>query len=305
MTTFVTCCICNKSFKRLAPSHIATHKITIEQYRCKFPEALTISTESSLATSVVTSKKRRVTHACSDEKRKMLRDSNIAFWNSPAGKEKSKETVEKRLNHDWVEKRYAGITDFQKSDRVKLWGAHISAGKHASGYKAPQNVKDAVSKAQTGRKHSDEEKKKRAASIQRAKDEGRYWDSFQRALKLRPNKFEQRVVALLPEKFQYTGDFNPNGMFRFIDGRNKNADFTLFPERTAVIECFGTYWHSQHFEDLPPEEHTADIVNNYAAIGVTCLVIWEHELRSMDVVKQKVDNFLKYVLPVSKENTHA
>lgn len=128
---------------------------------------------------------------------------------------------------------------------------------------------------------------------------------MQKALKLRPNKFEQRIANLLPSNFIYTGDFNPNGMFRFEDGRSKNADFTLFPDRTAVIECFGTYWHSQHFEDLPPEKHEMDIVDNYAAIGVTCVVIWEHELRDMVAVEAKINNFMKYVTHVSKENPHA
>jgi len=238
-----------------------------------------------------------------------------AYWKSPQGKDRQKELAQstRGIKRPEVSKKLKEFyqTDIGKQITARLANkrrgiprssetlAKIKASKAINGYRAPQNVKDAVSKAQTGRKHSPEEIAKRKESLKRSMQSQKYWDALQKGLKLRPNKFEQKIAAFLPSDFQYTGDFNPSGMFKFQDGRNKNADFTLFPSRTAVIECFGTYWHGKHFEDLEPADHEADIVNNYSAIGVTCLVIWEHELKDMLHLKNKISQFVNYV---SKEN---
>ena len=183
------------------------------------------------------------------------------------------------------------------------------------GKKLSKEHKYKIGLASTGRRHSKETIEKQRAiqkklanspeRIQQRKEmlnTKEYWEKLQAGLKLRPNKFEQKIAKLIPQAFQYTGDFNPNGMFHFLDGRNKNADFTLFPDRTAVIECFGDYWHGRDIQEIDPKEHEYDVVDNYSKIGVTCLVIWERELNDIPALQFKIQRFLNYVFENSKEN---
>jgi hypothetical protein len=261
------------------------HDSDIRSYRNQFPFASLVCNDTKrLAGKTLSTIKRKPRGKHSAEASKKRSVSLRAFWSSIDGQA-------------CLERRRVKMIGQKRPEYAKKMRAfrQTPAGKDA--------IRRSVAHA-IGHKDSKETIAKRVASVQKAKDEGRYWNALQRGLKQRPNKFEQKIVDLLPAEFQYTGDFNPNGMFRFSNNRMKNADFTLFPNRTAVIECFGTYWHSQHFEDLPPDEHAADVIDNYAAIGVTCLIIWEHELKDMSAVKTKVATFLTYVLHAIKENSN-
>jgi G:T-mismatch repair DNA endonuclease (very short patch repair protein) len=89
-------------------------------------------------------------------------------------------------------------------------------------------------------------------------------------------------------------------MFKFIDGRNKNADFIMFPERNKVVECFGDYWHGVRLNGITKEEHEKDVLDNYREIGVDCLIIWENELKDITTLKDKIDNFLMVLKEIIK-----
>ena len=204
------------------------------------------------------------------------------FWNSEEGIEKRK-TIQSHRK------------DIPRTDAVK---DKISL--KLQGHEVSQETRDIVSRTQAGRKHSPEQIAKRMVGIQESKKNGKYWENLQKGLKLRPNKFEQKIAVLLPETFMYTGDFNPNGMFKFVDGRNKNADFTLFPERTKVVECFGDYWHGVRLNNITKEEHANDVLDNYREIGVNCLIIWENELNDITTLKNKIDNFLMELKEIIK-----
>lgn len=164
---------------------------------------------------------------------------------------------------------------------------------YQKGHSVSEETKRAISRAQKGTKQSFERIRARVEAINRRKDCGDYWENLQKGLKLRPNKFEQKIALLLPDSFHYTGDFNPNGMFKFLNGKNKNADFTQFPDRLKVVECFGDYWHTFNLDEITPEEHECDVVTNYKLLGVDCLVIWERELRDLGSLKIKIDFFLQ------------
>ena len=115
-----------------------------------------------------------------------------------------------------------------------------------------------------------------------------------------PNKLEQRFAAMCPE-FLYTGT---GTYWRWLPllRHAKNPDFILpgldseQPKRgvTKVVELFGDYWHSPKFQGVPEDQHEQETILGYADIGISCLVIWEHELKqSPEAVRARVLAFLE------------
>ena len=242
------------------------------------------------------------------------------FWSSKEGNEKKVQAQLKRnlKKKEIYDKQKLSLRKFYDSPEGRLlskqrtvipWNKGLSATTNEKikrvadirkGVKRSDEMKQQMSRSHIGLKQSQETVDKRKEKMKVIKQEKEYWDKLQKGLKLRPNKFEQKIAKFLPSSFQYTGDFNPNGMFHFVDGRNKNADFTYFPTRDYVIECNGDYWHGKDFIELTPEDHEKDIVKNYEKIGVTCLVIWEHELKDLESLKIKIQKFISLALD-SKE----
>jgi hypothetical protein len=108
------------------------------------------------------------------------------FWDSKEGLTK-RETSHSHLK---------GITrPNEVKDKISL---------KLQGHAVSQKTRDAVSKAQKDRKHSKETIAKRSVGIEKSKISGKYWENLQKGLKLRPNKFEQKVAVLLPYTFLYT-----------------------------------------------------------------------------------------------------
>jgi G:T-mismatch repair DNA endonuclease (very short patch repair protein) len=107
------------------------------------------------------------------------------------------------------------------------------------------------------------------------------------------NKFntkEKKLMTLLNEDFKFVGDFSI-----WIDG--KNPDF-INEERKMVIEHFGSYWHGEKFrqsiDDFSTnEEHELQRIQHFEKNGYKCLVIWEHELKDIDKLKEKIKNFME------------
>lgn len=100
----------------------------------------------------------------------------------------------------------------------------------------------------------------------------------------KPNKMELIVLSLLnkyhPNQFKYVGDYS-----LWIE--NCNPDF-IDKKRKLIIELFGTYWHKKyrnHKKDL--ERFKVYKKNNYR-----CLVIYDKELKKLEEVKNKINNFV-------------
>lgn len=121
---------------------------------------------------------------------------------------------------------------------------------------------------------------------QRATNEKRYGTPFPGLRKRGPNLLEHRV-ATMDDRLMFTGD----GQFwRWLPllGRHKNPDFIIpgpdpkhpFRGVSKVVEVFGDFWHSRMFTGKAPFEHESELVDAFQNIGIECLVVWEHEVKT-------------------------
>lgn len=116
-----------------------------------------------------------------------------------------------------------------------------------------------------------------------------------------PNGLERAVQALAPDgSILFTGDFT---FWRWLPtlSKHKNPDFIVpgpdptNPKKgvTRVVEAFGDFWHSRVFTGKAPFAHEQDLIEAYAEIGITCLVLWESEVKAdPDSVRSRLEGFL-------------
>ena len=123
-----------------------------------------------------------------------------------------------------------------------------------------------------------------------------------------PNKLERHFDSITPERLVYAGDHsywlkhtgasrarNPDFIYLsesqyegYVAGANLN-DLRVY----KVVEVFGDYWHGESNTGKSNEEHEAEVVDYYARCGVSCLVIWERDIRSDEgSVIERVVSFL-------------
>ena len=136
---------------------------------------------------------------------------------------------------------------------------------------------------------------------QRATNVERYGTIFPGLRNRGMNGLESAVFGMVPEgSLVFTGD---GAWWRHLPryGRNKNPDFIVpgpdptNPKKgvTRVVEAFGDFWHSRMFTGKAPFAHEQDLIEAYAEIGITCLVLWESEVKSdPDSVRSRLEGFL-------------
>lgn len=115
-----------------------------------------------------------------------------------------------------------------------------------------------------------------------------YLKKLQKSLHLKPNKPEKILITILKElnleKYQYTGDYS-----FWIDG--KNPDFTCIEEQ-RVIEYFGGWWHDEKRIQISKEDHEKEKINHYLKNGYKCLIIWEEDLKDLNILIKKIKDFI-------------
>jgi hypothetical protein len=116
-----------------------------------------------------------------------------------------------------------------------------------------------------------------------------------------PNGLERTVMDLAPAgSLLFTGDFT---FWRWLptSGKHKNPDFIApgpDPENpkkgvTRVVEAFGDWWHSRMFAGKAPFDHEQDLIDAYAEVGISCLVLWESEVyANPEATKERLASFL-------------
>lgn len=99
---------------------------------------------------------------------------------------------------------------------------------------------------------------------------------------VRPNKLEKKFEKFLnnlyPNEWKYVGD----GQL-IISG--KCPDFVNVNGKKQLIEIYGDYWHKG--------QNPEDRKKIFRKFGYDTLVLWEKELKKIDNVKAKLDEFVK------------
>ena len=298
---YVVCQICAKKFNKINTLHLKIHNLLLKDYQELFPNAIITSEKSKQLVSntlkersadwiqgmiIKNSLKQEETSIKtsdtlkqfwnSEEGKLVLEERNkklTEYWNSEEGKQVLKDREEKYDREDMAKKSSQTLLDlFQTEEGKKILEARNAI------FRSP------------------EERSKRSERALKAQTNPLYWEKQHKSKSKEnsPNGFEREVIKLLPSSFKFTGDKNPEGVFEFINGHSKNADFT-FHNKTKVIECFGNFWHThpRNIGDLTPEEHEREIVKNYKDIGIDCLVIWENEIKIKDDLQLRIHKWLQ------------
>ena len=99
-----------------------------------------------------------------------------------------------------------------------------------------------------------------------------------------PNKPEKIMIELLkkdfPKTFIYTGDGSI-----VLDGFC--PDF-VWNDNKKIIEVFGDYWHNISSY----KERDKRRFKTYNKYGYEILIIWEHELKDINIVKDRIKEFI-------------
>lgn len=165
------------------------------------------------------------------------------------------------------------------------------------GKRASEETKRKISEAHTGMKRSSAACKKmsdvaigrvrsaetrRRMSIAKLKlfQDQDYVRKMAKAWGMKPTKPEilllNLIESLYPGQWKYTGDFSFT-----ING--KCPDFVNCNGQKKIIELFGDYWHRG--------ENPQDRADVFKPFGYETLVIWEHELKNIENVTEKVRLF--------------
>jgi hypothetical protein len=102
-----------------------------------------------------------------------------------------------------------------------------------------------------------------------------------------PNKPETSVLNILNELYPNEWKFTGDGQV-IIDGLN--PDFINTNGKKLIIEVFGDYWHRQNVKPYRVNEGRVDV---YATYGYRTLIIWERETKNIELLKQKIQEFVE------------
>lgn len=151
---------------------------------------------------------------------------------------------------------------------IKLSDEHIKKNKKVHiGFKHSEETKKKISRASKERMSSEEHLKKLAISMN-----------------LKPNKKEKSLNSILsiffPNEYKFVRDFK-----LFI---NRGCpDFCNINGQRKLIELFGEYWHNPI--EFPDKETEEDRINRFKMFGYDTLVIWENDLKNINVIKTLIE----------------
>lgn len=147
-------------------------------------------------------------------------------------------------------------------------------------------------KGHLGKTHTKEAKEKMSQAHYKCWEDSNYRENQLKAIfkgsNIKPNKPEKILNKLLnhlfPNEYRYVG----NGQV-LIGG--KCPDFININEQKKIIELFGDYWHSKKVTGLKKKEHRKQRQEHFAKYGYKTLVVWEHELKDINKLKNKLIKF--------------
>ena len=126
-----------------------------------------------------------------------------------------------------------------------------------------------------------EYRKRVTEASNKARSTPEYLKAYAEGLLKKPNKSEQKLQKIIEEvcpDYKYNGDYKLGVSIGYYI-----PDFVNVNGKKKVIDLFGDRWHK-------PEEVEVR-KGKMATLGWQCLVVWEHELKDIDAVKQKIQTF--------------
>jgi len=256
-----------KEYRQLSFKHLEkfNKEFLTQEYKTK--STITIAKENNISQSFVASK---------------LRFYGIKLRNlEEASLLRPKELILKGKNHPFFGKKRPKHSKRMKGKNNPLFGKNRSLA-------TKKKISDTrIKRFQTGEIDRTQYTYKKPEWSKQMKENWKNKDFRQlmisksiRSQKKSLNKCESLLFSVLPNNFVYSGDgstiidgFNPD----FIDKRKK-----------LIIEHYGDYWHN-----LPEwKERDKRRLVSYKNAGYKLLVVWEHELKNLNKVKEKINNFI-------------
>lgn len=224
----------------------------------------------------------------SEETLKKLRKSHLGLPSGSKGLKRTKETRRRMSeSHKGVSlserhKKSIGIASkkvwTKKTDTEKAqWSKNISSAE--KGRIISNEARKKISIAHKGKRLSP------ATEFTSERMKAKYRDpvyikKMRKAWNMKPNKPETLILNLLndlyPGEWKYTGDFSFT-----ING--KCPDFVNCNGQKKIIEFWGDHWHK--------EQNPQDRINAFKPFGYDTMVIWGHELKDMDAIIARIDEF--------------
>ncbi len=105
---------------------------------------------------------------------------------------------------------------------------------------------------------------------------------------VKPNKKEIFLNEILQKEFPNEWKFVGDG-YTWIAG--KCPDYLNVNGKKLVIELLGCYWHGCkiHYPRSKYENDEKELIDHYKRYGFDCLIIWEHDLSNLNLIKNKIN----------------
>jgi len=117
-----------------------------------------------------------------------------------------------------------------------------------------------------------------------------YVSKQMKARGVKPNQIEKQLDKLLQELLLNEYKFVGDGQFILA---GKCPDFVNVNGQKKIIELYGDYWHGEERTGRTKEEEEQQRIDCFAQRGYRTLIIWQHELKNLDLVKQRILEFNK------------
>jgi G:T-mismatch repair DNA endonuclease (very short patch repair protein) len=110
-------------------------------------------------------------------------------------------------------------------------------------------------------------------------------------MKITPNKPERKLNELLTNLFPNEYKINVKGEVMILGG--KIPDFINVNGQKKVIEMFGDWFHSKEWIKKHGcyEDTEKGRIKHFKKLGWDTLIVWEHELKDIDKLKEKINIF--------------
>lgn len=169
-----------------------------------------------------------------------------------------------------------------KEGKLKIWAKGLTKYNHPSLMSISIKQKE-IKKGKYIGKENPMYGKKRPDLSKRNKEDIEFIKKRFKGLIKKPNKPETILINLFKQynlPYKYVGDGE-------LIIRQFNPDFINCNGQKKIIEMFGTYWH-----DLQENRGRDKVrLKTYSQYGFKTLIIWEHELKEIDKVLEKVKRF--------------